>query len=43
MSRRRRLDGEMHLAFGICHACLKLALFCDGSKGSIHQLDRGIQ
>jgi hypothetical protein len=32
MSRRRRLDGKMHLAFGICHGRLMLALFATGVR-----------
>src|SRR5256885_9056033 len=32
MSRRRRLDGEVHLAFGICHGRLMLALLATGVR-----------
>jgi hypothetical protein len=32
MSRRRRLDGKMHLAFGICHGRHMLALFATGVR-----------
>jgi hypothetical protein len=32
MSRRRRLDGEMHLGFGICHGRLMLALLATGVR-----------
>jgi hypothetical protein len=32
MSRRRRLDGKMHLAFGIYHGRLMLALFATGVR-----------
>jgi hypothetical protein len=34
MSRRRRLDGKMHLAFGICHGRLMLALFATGVRAA---------